>query len=199
MGTLALVLSSTYLLTIVLDYPFSGDVSVSNEPLTSGSLASLVGTSPRMQQPGDKQLRLTDQALVGVWNSDAYGVVVLHRSHGELRGAYRLADGTVRGTVGADGVFRGVWCEHPTRRPGSSDDTSDAGLVEWKLIRTRADGDIVAGTWSYGYERDGDGSFDADGSWDLEKLEIDRALDLERRVDEESEAAYCHAPQTPQR
>jgi hypothetical protein len=38
MGTLALVVSSTYLLTIVLDDPFSGDVSVSNEPLKSGRL-----------------------------------------------------------------------------------------------------------------------------------------------------------------
>ena len=47
MGTLALVLSSTYLLTILLDYPFSGDVSVGNEPLLSGSLAYLAGSEPR--------------------------------------------------------------------------------------------------------------------------------------------------------
>jgi hypothetical protein len=200
MGTLALVLSSTYLLTIVLDYPFSGDVSVGNEPLTSGTLASLVGTTPRRAQPGDKQLRLSDGALVGVWNSDAYGVVVLRRRAGELRGTYRLADGTVRGKVDADGVFRGVWCEHPTREPGLSHDSSDAGLIEWRLLRTREDGDIVAGTWSYGYERRRDGSFEPDGSWDLEKLQIDKALDLERRIATESPGAYCHAPPaSPQR
>ncbi len=199
MGTLALVLSSTYLLTIVLDYPFSGDVSVSNEPLTSGAMASLVGTSPREAQPGDKQLRLTDAALVGVWNSDAYGVVVLRRRAGELRGAYRLADGTVRGKVDTDGVFRGVWCEHPTRKPGISDDTSDAGLVEWRLIDTREHGRIVVGTWSYGYAGKPDGGLQPDGSWDLRKLRIDRALDLQRRIVSESEGAYCHAPGEPQR
>jgi hypothetical protein len=197
MGTLALVLSSTYLLTIVLDYPFSGDVSVSNEPLTSGTLASLVGTTPRKAQPGDKQLRLTDAALVGVWNSDAYGVVVLRQRAGELRGTYRLADGTVRGKVDPDGVFRGVWCEHPTRKPGISNDTSDAGLVEWRLVGTRADGPIVVGTWSYGYTRKPGGGFEPDGSWDLEKLTIDRALDLERRIAQESDGAYCHAPGEP--
>ncbi|MDX6676594.1 MAG: hypothetical protein QOE31_646 [Solirubrobacteraceae bacterium] len=194
MGTLALVLSSTYLLTIVLDYPFSGDVSVSNEPLTSGALASLVGTTPRKPQPGDKQLKLTDAALVGIWNSDAYGVVALRRTHGELRGTYRLADGTVRGKVGRDGVFHGVWCEHPTRKPGHSNDTSDAGLVEWRQIETADGKRLVAGTWSYGYARRRDGSFRPDGSWDLEKLRIDRALDLVRRIRAEHAGAYCHAP-----
>jgi hypothetical protein len=194
MGTLALVLSSTYLLTIVLDYPFSGDVSVSNEPLTSGVLASLVGTTPRKAQPGDRQLRLTARALAGVWNSDAYGVVVLRPRASELRGTYRLADGTVRGKVGTDGVFRGVWCEHPTRKPGHSDDSSDAGLVEWRLLHTRDDGDIVSGTWSYGYQRRRDGSFEPDGSWDLERLEIDKANDLEHRIVTEPPGAYCHAP-----
>jgi hypothetical protein len=197
MGTLALVLSSTYLLTIVLDYPFSGDVSVSSEPLTSGTLASLVGTTPRKPQAGDRQLRLTDAALTGVWNSDAYGVVVLRRRHGELRGTYRLADGTVRGKVDSDGVFRGVWCEHPTRKPGHSDETSDAGFVKWKLVRTRDGDKIVAGTWSYGYGHRKDGSFKPDGGWDLEKLTIDKALDLERRVVTEPERAYCHAPAEP--
>ena len=38
MASLALVVSSTYLLTILLDYPFSGDVSVSSAPLNTGAL-----------------------------------------------------------------------------------------------------------------------------------------------------------------
>ena len=40
------------------------------------------------------------------------------------------ADGSVRGAVGADGVFRGVWCEG-SQRAGRR----DAGLVEWRLDR----------------------------------------------------------------
>ena len=59
MGTLAIVLSSTYLLTIVLDYPFSGQVSVSSSPLQSGTLAYLANTPPREPQEGDKPGKLT--------------------------------------------------------------------------------------------------------------------------------------------
>lgn len=99
---------------------------------------------------------------------------MLRRRAGELHGTYSLVDGTVRGKVDADGVFRGSWCEHPTRRPGRTDDASDVGLVEWRLLETCENGPIVSGTWSYGYQRRRDGSFEPDGLWELEKLEIDR-------------------------
>jgi hypothetical protein len=189
MGTLALVLSSTYLLTIVLDYPFAGDVSVSNEPLTSGTLAYLHGNEPRAPQDGDKQLRLTPDSLAGVWSSDAYGTIVLRRRGGELRGAYRFSDGLVHGDVDDDGVFRGEWCEGTrkvTRR--------DAGLVEWRLVRTKSGERIVTGTWSYGYGRRRDGTFKAAGAWDLHRLERDKAQDLARRVHRLPGSEYCDEP-----
>jgi hypothetical protein len=194
MGTLALVVSSTYVLTIVLDYPFSGDVSVSNEPLKSGTLATLVATRPRAPQRGDRPLRLTTNALEGVWGSHAYGTILLRRRGRELRGVYRLANGTIRGAVSADGVFRGVWCEGPTRKPGSSSENSDAGLVEWRLVDTKSEGRLVTGIWSYGYERRQDGSVKPDGNWDLRKLTRDEALDLDRRLRTDPLASYCHTP-----
>jgi hypothetical protein len=187
MGTLALVLSSTYLLTIVLDYPFSGDVSVGTDELRSGTLASFEPTVARAQQPGDVQLRLTPKGLSGVWHADAYGTVVLAQRGREVRGAYRIGKGTVRGTV-SRGVFHGVWCESSRRPP------DDAGLVEWRLIRTD-DGDrLIAGTWSLGYARRPNGSFKSAGSWDLSRLRVDRAYDLVRRLDDDPPSRYCHAP-----
>jgi hypothetical protein len=192
MGTLALVLSSTYLLTIVLDYPFSGDVSVSDAPLTEGQLAGLVGTDAREPQPGDRQVPLTAEDLTGVWSSDAYGTVVLRADGNTVRGVYRIANGTVRGTV-KDGVFTGVWCEG-TRKPSTSDDLTDAGLVQWRAIKTKDGDEIVTGTWSGDYRRKADGSFEPDGSWDLERLRIEQAPDLQRRLDEDPPQRYCREP-----
>jgi hypothetical protein len=194
MGTLALVLSSTYLLTIVLDYPFAGDISVSNEALRTDTLAQLVATPARRAQAGDKQLKLTAGTLAGVWNSDAYGTMVLQRRGNEIRGVYRIADGTVRGTVGADGVFRGVWCEGPTRKPGHSPATADAGLVDWRLIDTKDDGRLIAGVWSYGFARGPGGGPRADGGWDLRRLTVDTASDLRQRLRTEPHSDFCRAP-----
>lgn len=189
MGALALVLSSTYLLTILLDYPFSGDVSVSSSPLNTGALAYFATTPPREAQDGDTALKLTPRTLVGVWASDEDGTIVLRRSGGELRGAYRFGDGTLRGEVGRDGVFRGVWCENSRRVS-----RQDAGLVEWRLVRTRSGERIVTGTWGYGYRRRRDGTFKPAGGWDLTRLERDKAQDLQRRVRRSPASSYCHAP-----
>ena len=86
----------------------------------------------------------------------SYGTMVLRRAGGELRGAYRFGDGIVRGDVDADGIFRGVWCEG-SRRPRSD----DAGLVEWRLVRTRSGERIVTGTWRFGFGRRRDGTLRA--------------------------------------
>ncbi|MGI8803186.1 MAG: hypothetical protein ACR2KV_13610 [Solirubrobacteraceae bacterium] len=56
MGTLALLVSSTYALTVVLDYPFSGDSSVSSGALESGNLAALMPSPLRVAQAGDRPL-----------------------------------------------------------------------------------------------------------------------------------------------
>lgn len=192
MGILALVLSATYLLTIILDYPFSGDMAVSNQPLRSGSLASAFGTTPRVPQPGDQQLRLTTGKLVGVWHSDAYGTIFLAWRNHEVRGAYRSANGTVRGIVDTDGVFRGVWCKEPTREGGTRPGDGDAGYVEWRLVRSKRDGLFLQGTWSYGFQLRPDLTFTSAGDWDLKRLELDEALDLRRLVDKNPESAYCY-------
>jgi Protein of unknown function (DUF4239) len=194
MGTLALVLSSTYLLTVVLDYPFSGDISVSNAALRSDTLAQLMPGAPRAPQPGDRRVKLTASSLEGVWNSDAYGTVVLRHHGNEIRGAYRIAHGTVRGTISADGVFDGVWCEGPTRKPGRSPQTSDAGLVRWRLVDARAEGRLIVGTWSYGFARAPGGGPRRDGGWDLHRLDVDTARDLEQRLRTDPPPRYCHTP-----
>jgi len=187
MGTFSIVLSSTYLLTILLDYPFSGDVSVSNGPLRSGTLAYLADTPPRTPQKGDKPARFTSQSLTGIYTSDAYGTMVLRRKGNEIRGVYRTADGFVRGDVEPDGVFRGAWCEG-SQRPAKF----DGGILEWRLIETKSGELVIDGKWSFGYERRLDGTFQVFAGWDLHKLENDTARDLEDRLAREPESRFCH-------
>jgi len=182
------VLSATYLTTILLDYPFSGDVSVSSAPLKTGALA-YPDTQPRKAEDGDAQLKLTPQALEGIWSAPADDTTVLRRAGDEVRGAYRFGDGNVRGKIDPDGVFRGVWCEG-TRRVANE----DAGLVEWRLLRTRSGARIVTGIWSYGFQRRNNGTFAPAGGWDLRRLEIDQADDLVERVNSEPASSYCYAP-----
>jgi len=193
MGTLALVVTTSYLLTVVLDYPFSGDVSVSPEPLTAGTLAIFGANPPRPKQPDDRPLPLTAARMSGVWRSEAFGTIVLKPRGDEVRGVYRLADGSIRGKIDPDGVFRGTWCEGPTRRPGATDKSSDAGLVEWRLVRTKDEGNVLVGSWRYGYERKGS-SFVPDGAWDLRRLTADSAADLRRRLLTDPPALTCPEP-----
>jgi hypothetical protein len=187
MGTLAVVLSSTYLLTIVLDYPFSGDVSVSNQPLKSGTLAYLVNSPPRTPQAGDKPVKLTAAMLDGVFISDNYGTVVLRHDGNVIHGVYRTARGFVRGVVGADGVFRGAWCEGsqlPARH--------DGGILEWRLIQTKSGERVIDGRWEFGYVRRLDGTFVPFAGWDMHVLKKDQAQDLQARLAAEPESRFCH-------
>jgi hypothetical protein len=189
MGTFALVVSSTYLLTILLDYPFSGDVAVGMEPLTAGTLAYLADIPPREPQPGDKRLKLTPQALTGVFGSNAYGTVVLRSTGGDVRGAYRSGDGLIRGTITPDGIFRGAWCE------GSRDpEQFDAGILEWTLIQTKSGRKLIDGRWQFGYARRQGGDFAPFAGWDMEKLDNDKAMDLQERLGREPPSAFCRAP-----
>ena len=158
MGTLAMVVTSAFLLTVILNYPFAGDVSVSNEPLKEGALATFWSSElAYRRQPEDTDVKLTPKELEGVWNSDAYGTVVMRcydaatptRTHRcgtgdtRMRGAYRSNHGTVTGHF-ARGVFEGWWSEDPRRRPPSY-----AGTFRWRLLQT-AGGHVIVGTWGYG-------------------------------------------------
>jgi hypothetical protein len=185
MGTLAVVVTSAFLLTVILNYPFAGQVSVSNAPLKQDNLARFWSRELAYRpQPGDEAQTLTAQRLEGVYNSDAYATLVL-RCHDDsarhevrrcrpqdrhLRGVYRYHDGTVTGTV-ADGVFRGWWTEGPTHR-----ERTDAGRVELRLVSTK-DGPLIAGSWSYLYER-------FEPGWDLEEIGGAPPPDLARRLDD---------------
>lgn len=197
MGTLAMVVTSAFLLTVVLNYPFAGQVSVSNAPLKEDNLARFwSGELAYRPQAGDQDRPLTAERLEGVYNSDAYGTLVL-RCHDEgpryeirgcepgdsrMRGVYRYHDGTVAGEV-VDGVFRGWWTEGPDRNRS----TDDSGRVELRLVET-SDGPLIAGDWSYGY-----GPFEP--GWDLEEIGGDTPPDLARRLDDPE--SFVDAPPPP--
>jgi hypothetical protein len=198
MGTLAFVVTSAFLLTVVLDYPFAGQVSVSNAPLKEDNLARFWSEELAYRpQPGDEQQPLTAQRLEGVFNSNAYGTLVL-RCHDDgpdhavkkcgpgdsrMRGVYRYYDGTVAGEV-ADGVFRGWWTQAPTHRR-----YYDAGQLELRLVKT-SDGPLIAGRWSYLH-----GSFEP--GWDLEEIGGAPPPDLARRL--EDPRTFVEDPQVDQR
>ncbi len=186
MGTLAVVLSSTYLLTIVLDYPFSGNASVSSDPLKSGTLAYLAGTPPRVPQEGDKPGKLTPALLTGVFSSDAYGTIVLRSRGNTIRGVYRAGRGFIRGDVGSDGVFRGAWCEG-SQRPARY----DGGILDWSLVVTKSGEQVIDGTWKFGYDRRPDRTFEPVAGWDMHRVDDDQARDLKERALTEPESRYC--------
>lgn len=177
--------SFAYLLTMVLDYPFAGDVSVDTAPYKTGVLAKYwaVAAAPRPLLP-ETFATLSAQDLVGVWNSDSsFGEAVFREVGGEIRGAYRADQGTVVGALSPDGVFRGWWCQEESRNP-----PRDAGEVEWRLLQTPGGEQLTLdGRWRYG----ADGPFR--GGWDLEKLQgLPEPPDLARQLDDIS--SFCRHP-----
>jgi Protein of unknown function (DUF4239) len=194
MGTLALVVTSAFLLTVVLNYPFAGQVSVSNVPLKQDNLARFWSEELAYRpQRGDEVQPLTAQRLAGVYNSDAYGTLVL-RCYGDapryeirgcepddtrLRGVYRYHEGTISGEV-VDGAFHGWWTEAPNRNK----DTNDSGRVVLRLVET-SDGPLLAGDWSYGYEA-------LEPGWDLSPIGGDTPPDLDRLLDDPD--SFVEAP-----
>jgi len=197
MGTLAVVVTSAFLLTVILNYPFAGQVSVSNDPLKADNLARFWSEELAYRpEPGDEKQPLNAERLEGVYNSDAYGTLVLncydeappYKVHGcepsdtLLRGVYRYHDGTIAGEV-VDGEFRGWWTEGPDRNR----DADDSGRVVLRLVET-ADGPLVAGDWSYAT-----GPFEP--GWDLEEIGGVTPPDLGRRMDDPK--SFVPAPPAP--
>jgi hypothetical protein len=184
MGTLAMVVTGAFLLTVVLDYPFAGDVSVSNAPLMEGNLARFWSVELAYDEPGDERQPLTAQRLEGVYDSTAYGSLVLtchedsppyevrdcEPGDRKMRGVYRYYDGTLTGEL-VDGVFRGWWTEAPTHRRHDY-----AGRVELRLVET-SDGPLIAGSWSYQHEEP------LKPGWDLEDIGGEAPPDLARRLE----------------
>ena len=181
MGTLAVVATSAFLLTVVLNYPFAGDVSISNAAFKHDNLARFWSQELAYRpKASDDERPLTAVRLQGVWNSDAFGTLVMscedpaqrdrvrdcRRGDRRMRGVYRYHDGTVTGEI-SNGVFRGWWTESPRRG------RNDSGLVRWRLLDT-AEGEVVYGTWSYAYDPLTPG-------WDLQPIGGTAPPDLQRR------------------
>ncbi|MGH2840146.1 MAG: hypothetical protein ACRDKY_04895 [Solirubrobacteraceae bacterium] len=189
MVTLAVVVSSAFLLTVILDYPFAGKVSVSNQPLKQDTLAQF-WSEELAYAPGrgDTKKPLTPAHLVGVWDSLAFGALVMRCYRADtgkavrkcrpgdkrMRGVYRFNHGTVTGRI-TRGVFRGWWAEKPKRSaPGS------AGAFEWRLVETADGHHIIVGAYRHGLG----GTLKR--GWDLHEIGGREPRDLDARFDEQS-------------
>lgn len=116
--------------------------------------------------------------IVGYWTGDWGDMVLAEGDDGLVVGAYSHDEGTLSGTLDADALLTGWWCEAPSREPDS-----DAGAVEFQFIDGGA---TLDGRWRYG--ADGEWSDD----WDLDKVEGDAPAELTARL-EDPEAA-CLEP-----
>jgi hypothetical protein len=179
MGALAAIVTSAYLLTLVLNYPFAGDVAVSSDPLKRDRLAAFWDTELAYRKAdGDVDVKLQPRDLRGTWNSNAFGTLLLrcyNRGDGPLQGeraahrdcrrdddwygAYRSNDGVVSGRLDSDGVFRGWWAEQPERVEDRKVATGDrakqhrtvvnGGAFAWRGVR-RGGKTLIVGCWIYG-------------------------------------------------
>jgi hypothetical protein len=172
-GATASVIAFALMLTIVLDYPFSGPLRIAP---TNYKLAPLshfwISERPPSISPM-AIMRLTAGDLVGEWQSDSFfNVIVFRRVGDDIIAAYRRSRGTINGSITTTGAFRGIWCQEPLRRP------PNAGVVEFRLLRSRTvDGRLfMTGRWrigSHGRIR---------GGWNLTKIGDRRPIDLNERL-----------------
>ncbi len=148
MGSIAAFLSFAFSLTVLLDYPFSGSVSVSPAVFKEGALSNWWLAQPQPVPTNDAR-PLSNSDLVGLWNSDTrWGDILFREVGGEIRATYRRNNGTIVGNLSADGVFRGWWCEAPGRQAPKT-----AGEVEFRLLK----GDNPKRLWGlrfYGTQED---------------------------------------------
>jgi hypothetical protein len=198
MGGLAAIATSAYLLTLVLNYPFAGQVSVSSDPLKRDRLATFWDRELAYRKAdGDQPVALEPHHLRGVWNSSAFGTLVLRcynrddgprageRSaprecrHGDdWYGAYRFGEGVVTGRLDRDGVFRGWWREQPERlennKAGNQRTVRNAGAFAWRGVR-RSGTTLIVGCWIYGRDARDDPhrAYDVHPGWDLVPLTTD--------------------------
>lgn len=201
MGGLAAIVTSAYLLTLVLNYPFAGQVSVSSDPLKRDRLATFWDRELAYREAeGDQPVALEPHHLRGIWNSSAFGTLVLRcynrgdgpvageriaprecRNGDDWYGAYRYREGAVTGRLHRDGVFRGWWREKPTRLPNNKASHADnkrtvlnAGAFAWRGVR-RSGKTLIVGCWIYGRDarNDPDRAYAVHPGWDLVPLTTD--------------------------
>ena len=156
-GAITAFICFAYLLTVVLDHPFSGEITVDNSSFKQGDLAMYWASATPREVRAQDVIALRPRDVVGVWTSDAFGPTVFREVDGEILGALRVARGTVVAQI-VDGVLRGTWCEAPTRRL-----PKDLGEVQWRMTRSAGSGELI-GRWRFGNK----GAFR--GGWDLIKV-----------------------------
>ena len=117
--------------------------------------------------------------VTGHWTGDWGDLYLRPEADGTVRGVYPHDTGSVVGRIEA-GVFRGWWCEAPSRQP-----TADAGDVELTFMRGEG-GLAVDGRWRYGT----DGAWHDD--WDLHWVETPVDAALVARLDDP--AQFCAHP-----
>lgn len=225
MGSLAAIVTSAYLLTLVLNYPFAGAISVSSDPLKQDRLALFWDEELRYQPAdGDQPVELKPADLLGVWNSNAFGTVVMRcyrrgegpevserrhpktcRRGDDWYGVYRYNDGVLTGRLSANGVFRGLWREKPEtvedRKSGASGArVSNSGAFAWRGVR-RAGEMLIVGCWIYGSDASDDPEkrFDVHPGWDLERIGTDgeEPADLAERFVSVQFRSAPRVPRTP--
>ena len=213
MGGLAAIVTSAYLLTLVLNYPFASDISVSNDPLKRDRLATFWDEElAYRRQDGDTPVRLAPSDLRGIWNSSAFGTLVLRcytrgdgpdpgervvprecRQSDDWYGVYRYHNGVVTGRLDPDdGVFRGWWYEEPRRIEDEKAATGgrvqrkvvNGGALAWRGVR-RSDKTLIVGCWIYGRVARNDPykAYDVHPGWDLVPLATDAQVDDEGNLE----------------
>jgi hypothetical protein len=156
-GAITAFICFAYMLTIVFDHPFSGALAIDNSSFKEGDLAIYWADATPKQVDAEDVATIAPGDLDGLWASAAFGPVAFRHVDGEIRGALRLAHGTVIARISKN-VVRGTWCEAPTRRT-----PLDAGEVQWRMTRSGGRDELV-GRWRYGTS----GPFR--GGWDLSKI-----------------------------
>jgi hypothetical protein len=146
--------------------------------LASACTVTPNASSPQPPPPPPQQAPVLASEIGGYWTGD-WGELVLREVDGEIRGVYSHDQGTVTGTFDG-GVFRGWWCEVPSRSP-----SGDAGDVEFRFSRG-SDALALDGRWRYGSE----GEWRED--WDLGLSAGTPPAPLSARFDDAG--AFCRAP-----
>ncbi len=180
-GAIAAFVSFAFLLTMLLDYPFSGELAVSNSSFKTGALSyAWIPEKPRPLDPA-KVKKLSPKQLVGVLDSARFFTTIFREVGDELHGVDRKNQTTIIGKVDDDGVFRGWWCQEPGRR------RLNAGEVEFRLLETPT-GTKIDGRWNKETNRE------FAGGWDLQSVDVPEPSDMAAQFDT---APFCHPPSGP--
>jgi hypothetical protein len=178
-GAVAGLVGFNLLLVVVMDHPFSGQLAIGNAPFKEEAMAQFWAVKGGEALTDRTYLVMTPEDMVGVWNSEDFGVVVFRVVDGQVRGSYRYDGGTIVGNVN-EGVFVGWWCEAPARLA-----PQQAGDVEFRLADT-AGGRLLDGRWRYGttepYKE----------SWDSRRVDVPEPADLATRFGDSP--SFCNHP-----